>query len=161
MNKAEIVGGGIFLEPDEIDYEEIDPPLRRLIRLINTEPWIRTYGCCAGQSHHGISPGLEQHFFIGLFVSGGSLGDEYLRCWLDEANRLNGPTGFCLSLQRVHQHPFGHGNVGGNFAYRLGIHQAREDGTPALPQTVKRLIRCLEIAWEELWPVSAPGLGIE
>ena len=140
---------GIFLKSEQIRYEDIDPPLSRLIRLINDRPWIRTYGCCAGPAHHGESAGHEHQFFIGLMVDEASAGKIKLRGWLDEANRLNGSTGLRAEMEYVHKHPFGQGRVDGWSAYRVRAHQIRKGNTPFPPQIYLRLIKCLETAWSD------------
>lgn len=38
----------MLLDPRRLNYEEIDPPVRELIRILNSQTWLRTYGCCAG-----------------------------------------------------------------------------------------------------------------
>jgi hypothetical protein len=151
MNKPEPPDySGIFLEPAAIRYQEIDPPLRNLIRLVNSQSWIRTYGCCAGPAHHGEDAGHEHKFFIGLFVDEASVGMTQVRLWLDEANRLNGSTGLRAEIERVHKHPYGQGMVDGCNAYRLTAHEIRKGNNPLPPQIYLRLIKCLEIAWEGL-----------
>ncbi len=151
--------GGITLDPHEISYEEIDPPLRSLIRLINSRPWIRTYGCCAGRAHHGEDPGDERRFFIGLFVQGDNAGISRVRSWVDEANRINGSTGLRTEAERVHKHPLGQGSVDGWVAYRLTSYQTRKRRVPVRPQAYLRMIRSLEAAWDRLWPVSGRHCG--
>ena len=142
---------GIFLEPDGIRYQEIDAPLRNLIRFMNSQTWIRTYGCCAGPAHHGEDTNHKHTFFIGLFVDEASPGIAQVRLWLDEANRLNGSTGLRAGIERVHKHPYGQGMVDGWNAYRLSAHQIRQGDNLLLPQVHLRLIKCLEIAWETLF----------
>ena len=139
---------GIFLEPNRIRYQEIDPPLRNLIRFVNGQSWIRTYGCCAGPAHHGENTGHEHNFFIGLFVNEASAGISQVQLWLDEANRLNGPTGLRAVIEGVDKHPYGQGMVDGWSAYRLSAHQIRQGDDPLPPQIYLRLIKCLEIAWK-------------
>ncbi|MCG6944895.1 MAG: hypothetical protein LJE87_06070 [Deltaproteobacteria bacterium] len=141
---------GIFLEPEDIQYEEIDPPFRNLIRLINSESWVKTYGCCAGQAHHGENPDSEHHFFMGFFVDHGCGGAKRLQSWVEEANRLNGPTGLRTEVESVDKHPFGQGSVGGWYAYRLTAHEipGRMNLLPA--QAYLRMIKCLETAWEKV-----------
>ncbi len=142
--------GGIFLDPVEIKYEEIDPPLRKLVRLVNSQPWIKTFGCCAGQAHHGENVSDEHRFFIGLFLDENTAGRDQLRLWLDEANRLNGSTGLRVELESVYKHPLGQGKVDGWGAYRVVTREIPR-GRMALPaQTYLRMIRCLERAWERL-----------
>ena len=140
---------GIFLEPKRIRYQDIDPPLRNLIRFVNCQQWIRTYGCCAGPAHHGEDAGPEHNFFIGLFVDEASPGINQVRSWLDQANRLNGSTGLRAEIERVDKHPYGQGTVDGWNAYRLTAHQIRKDDNPLPPQIYLRLIKCLETAWEQ------------
>ena len=155
MNKPEPPDySGIFLEPDSIRYREIDPPLRKLIRFVNSQSWIRTYGCCAGPAHHGEDAGHENQFFIGLFVNECSQGMTHLRLWLDETNRLNGPTGLRAAMVTVDKHPFGQGEVDGWNAYRLTAHEIRRGNDPLPPQIYLRLIKCLEMAWQELLNVG-------
>jgi hypothetical protein len=137
---------GIFLEPDKICYQEIDRPLRKLIELINGQSWLTSYGCCAGQAHHGEDAGLEHQFYIGLFVDETTDGIAHLRQWLEESNRLNGPTGLEAEITGVYQHPFGQGSVDGWAAYRITA-RLRKDTLPAGPQTYLRLIKCLQTAW--------------
>lgn len=141
---------GIFLEPDSIRYQEIDPPLRNLIRSVNSQKWIRTYGCCAGPAHHGENSKSEHTFFVGLFVDETSGGMTPVRAWLDEANRLNGSTGLRAEVQRVHKHPYGQGMVDGWSAHRLWAHEIRKGNNSLSPQVYLRLIKCLETAWEDL-----------
>jgi|GEM_PF-1234436 len=141
---------GIFLDPDSIRYQEIDPVLRNLIRLFNSQSWIRTYGCCAGPAHHGEDAGHEHKFFIGLFVDEASAGMTQVRLWLDEANRLNGSTGLRAEIVPVHKHPYGQGMVDGWNAYRLTAYEIRKGSNPLPPQIYLRLIKCLEIAWKAL-----------
>jgi hypothetical protein len=148
---------GIFLEPDKIRYQEIDPPLRNLIRLINSQSWIRTYGSCAGPAHHGEGAGHEHKFFIGLFVDEPFTGIKQVRLWLDEANRLNGSTGLRAEIEPVDKHPFGQGMVDGRDAYRLTADEIRQGSNPIPPQTYLRLIKCLESAWEEVLNWSRKG----
>ena len=143
---------GIFLEPDEIEYQEIDPPLRKLIGLINSLPWLRTYGCCAGSAYHGQDLGEEQRFFLGLFVEGEKNGINRLQSWLEEANRLNGPTGLRAEVESVHKHPFGQGSVDGWYAYRITTHVIRGRTYSSLSQAHLRMIKSLETALEKLWP---------
>ncbi len=150
--------GGIFLEPHQIKYEEIDPPLRRLIRLMNSQPWIRTYGSCAGHAHHRQPPEDEHQFFLGIFLEGGYGAANRLQSWVDEANRLNGSTGLRVGVESVLKHPFGQGSVAGWCAYRVAIHEIREGKVPRRPQIYLRMIKCLESAWKELWPESANPL---
>ena len=142
--------GGIILDPREIKYEEIDPPLRKLIRLINSQPWIRTYGCCAGCANHGRNPGQEHQFFIGLFLKEDCAEISRLMWWVDEANRINGSTGLRSEAESVHKHPLGQGTVDGWVAYRVGIYEIRKRGVPVRPQTYLRMIRSLEAAWDRL-----------
>jgi hypothetical protein len=146
--------GGIILHSHEIKYDRIDPPLRKLIFQINSQRWIRTYGCCAGHAHHGKDPGFEHQFFIGLFVKSDEVGISGLRSWLHEANRLNGSTGLRAEAESVHKHPLGQGSVEGWVAYRLTVHEVRKRDVPMAPQTYLRMIRSLEEAWGRLWPVS-------
>ena len=143
--------GGIFLDAEKIEYEQIDPPLRNLIRLVNTQPWISTYGCCAGQAHHAEDRGGENRFFIGLFVRADT-GIGWLRSWVEEANRINGSTGLRTEMEYVHKHPFGQGPVDGWVAYRLTVKEIRKPETPMQPQTCLRMIRSLEAAWVRLRP---------
>lgn len=155
MNKPEPPDySGIFLEPDSIRYQEIDLPLRKLIRFVNSQSWIRTYGCCAGPAHHGEDAGHENQFFIGLFVEKTSAGMAQVRLWLDEANRLNGPTGLRAAMVTVDKHPFGQGEVDGWHAYRLTAHEIRKGNYPLPPKIYLRLIKCLEMAWEALLNVG-------
>ena len=146
--------GGIFLDVHEIRYEKIDPPLRSLIRLINSQPWSRTYGCCAGHAHHGEDPGDEHQFFIGLFVKGDCGGIRRLRSWVDEANRINGSTGLRAEVESVHKHPFGQGMIDGWSAYRLVLHEIRKGRIFGQPQTYLRMIRSFEEAYDRLWPAT-------
>lgn len=148
---------GIFLEPDKIRYQDIDPPLRNLIRFINSQSWIRTYGSCAGPAHHGEDAGHEHKFFIGLFVDEVSAGMKQLHLWLDEANRLNGSTGLRAEIEEVDKHPFGQGMVDGWNAYRLTAEEIRPVNNPLPPQIYLRLIKCLESAWEEVLSWSTKG----
>ena len=141
---------GIFLEPNRIRYQEIDPPLTNMIRFVNSQSWIRTYGCCAGPAHHGEDAGHKHNFFIGLFVDEASSGITQVRLWLDEANRLNGSTGLRAEIEGVDKHPYGQGMVDGWNAYRLTAHQVRQGDDPLSPQIYLRLIKSLEIAWEAL-----------
>ena len=141
---------GIFLEPDRIRYHEIDLPLRRLIRIVNGQSWIRTYGCCAGPAHHGEDAGHEHKFFIGLFVDEASAGINQLRLWLDKANRLNGSTGLRAEIVKVRKHPYGQGMVDGWDAYCVSAHEIRKGKNPLPPRTYLRLIKCLQSAWEEV-----------
>ena len=141
---------GIFLEPKRIRYQEIDPPLRNLIRLVNRQSWIKTYGCCAGPAHHGEDAGHKHNFFIGLFVDEASAGITQVRLWLEEANRLNGPTGLRAEIDGLDKHPYGQGVVDGWKAYRLSACQVRQGDDPLPPQIYLRLIKCLEIAWNAL-----------
>ena len=153
---------GIFLEPNEIDYQRIDSPLRTLVRLINSSLWARSYGCCAGPAHHGDDPDAEHRFFIGLFIDGDNGGFSHLQCWLDEANRLNGSIGLRADAERVERHPFGHGSVDGWHAFRVGALEIRGRRLPPRTQTYARLIRCLESAWKEpRLPVTGSPDGIE
>jgi hypothetical protein len=147
--------GGIFLDPDEINYEEIDRPIRNLISLMNCQPWVKTYGCCAGCAHHREDPENERRFFIGLLVEGEDSGANSLQSWVAEANRLNGPTGLSVGAERVHQHPFGQGSVDGWYAYRVEVRELRRGKIPRLPQSFLRMIKSLETAWEKLWPDPA------
>ncbi len=142
---------GIFLESGSIRYQEIDPPLRNLIRFFNSQSWISTYGCCAGPAHHGEDAGHEHRFFIGLFVDGASAGLSQVRLWLDEANRLNGSTGLRAEIEQVHKHPYGQGMVDGWNAYCVSAHEIRKGKDPLAPQTYLRLIKSLESAWEALF----------
>ena len=152
MNKPEPPDySGIFLEPDSIRYQDIDPVLRNLIRFVNSQSWIRTYGCCAGPAHHGGDAGHEHKFFIGLFVDETSGGMTKVRLWLDEANGLNGSTGLRAEIERVHKHPYGQGMVDGWNAYRLTADEIRKGNNPLPPQSYLRLIKCLEIASKALF----------
>ena len=152
MKKPELPEySGIFLEPDEIRYQEIDPPLRNLIRLINRQSWARTYGCCAGPAHHGRTPGDESKFFIGFFLEEDSAAINQLRLWLDEANRLNGSTGLRAEMDQVYRHPFGQGVVDGWRAYHLAAHEIGKGNTNLTPQIYLRLIKCLHPAWEKIF----------
>jgi hypothetical protein len=45
-----------------VPYEEIDCEVRKLVRLINECPGIRTLGCCAGHEAHGNETQID---FIG------------------------------------------------------------------------------------------------
>ena len=146
--------GGIFLDVHEIRYEKIDPPLRSLIRLINSQPWSRTYGCCAGHAHHGENSDPEHQFFMGFFVNHEDGGANRLRSWVEEANRLNGPTGLRVEVESVDKHPFGQGSVDGWYAYRITAHeiQGRMNLLPA--QTYLRMIKSLEEAWETFGSIS-------
>jgi hypothetical protein len=141
---------GIFLEPDGIRYQEIDPPLRHLIRSVNSQKWIRTYGCCAGPAHHGEDADHEHQFFIGLFVNEASAGMTQVLLWLDEANRLNGSSGLRVEVERVHKHPYGQGTVDGWSAHRIWAHEIRKSKKSLPPQVYLRLIKCLETAWKAL-----------
>jgi hypothetical protein len=40
------------MHPDHINYNNIDPPLRKLIKEINQSSWARTIGSCAGGAWH-------------------------------------------------------------------------------------------------------------
>jgi len=142
---------GIFLEPENIKYQEIDPPLRDLIRLISSESWVKTYGCCAGHAHHGEESGAEHQFFMGFFVNHEYGGADRLRSWVEEANRLNGPTGLRAEVESVDKHPFGQGSVDGWRAYRLAVQEIRVRHKPSRPQAYTRMIKCLELAWEKLY----------
>jgi hypothetical protein len=148
---------GIFLEPDKIRYQEIDPPLRNLIRCLNSQSWIRTYGSCAGPAHHGKDAGHEHQFFIGLFVDQASAALNQVRMWLDEANRLNGSTGLRAEIEQVDKHPFGEGMVDGWKAYRLTVYEIRQGDNPLPPQIYLRLIKSLESAWKEVLNWSRKG----
>jgi hypothetical protein len=152
---------GIYLNPRQIDYEEVDPPLRSLIRLINSQPWIRTYGCCAGHAYHGKNPAARHHFFIGVFLRADHTGMGRLRSWLDEANRINGSTGLRTEAARVHKHPLGQGRVDGWVAYRLTVYERRKRKAPMRSQTYLRMIRSLEEAWARLWPVSGHPVSVD
>jgi hypothetical protein len=155
MNKPEPLDySGIFLEPDSIRYQEIDPPLRNLIRFVNSQSWIRTYGCCAGPAHHGEDAGHEHEFFIGLFVDEASAAMTQVRLWLDEANRLNGPTGLRAAMVTVDKHPFGQGDVDGWHAYRITIYEVPRGKIALPPQAYLRMIRSLETAWQETFSVK-------
>jgi len=150
MNKAKQPDySGIFLEPDDICYQEIDRPLRKLIELINGQSWIRSYGCCAGQAHHGEDAALEHQFFIGLFVDETTDGVARLSRWLEESNRLNGPTGLAAEMTKVHKHAFGQGSVDGWGAYRITAHELRRGTVHVRSQTYLRLVKCLQTAWEK------------
>lgn len=142
--------GGIFLDPDEIKFDEIDPQLRSLIRRINSQPWIRTYGCCAGKAHHEEDPSDEHQFFIGVLVKSDQAGTSRLQSWVEEANRINGSTGLRLEVERVHKHPFGQGSVDGWSAYRLAIREIRKRKISMRPGTYRRMIKSLEAAWNRL-----------
>jgi hypothetical protein len=158
MSKAEHPDySGIFLEPDRIRYQEIDPPLRNLIRSVNAQKWIRTYGCCAGPAHHGEDAGHEHQFFIGLFFNEASVGMTNVLLWLDKANRINGSTGLRAEVERVHKHPYGQGAVDGWSAHRIWAHEIRKSDNSLPPQVYQRLIKCLETAWEAL--LNAGNLG--
>jgi hypothetical protein len=160
MNKAEPPDySGIFLEPDRIRYQDIDSPLRNLIRWINSQSWIRTYGSCAGPAHHGEDAGHEHTFFIGLFVDEASAGMKRVRLWLDEANRLNGSTGLRAEIEPVDKHPFGQGMVDGWNAYRLTAEKIRRGNNPLPPRIYLRLIKCLESSWKEVlnWSKKDPN----
>jgi hypothetical protein len=147
MNESKQPGyRGIFLEPDTLCYQEIDRPLRKLIELINAQSWLKSYGCCAGQAHHGKGAGLEHQFYIGLFVDETTDGIARLRQWLEESNRLNGPTGLVAEMTGVYKHPFGQGIVDGWAAYRITAH-VRKDTVHVGPHTYLRLIKCLQTAW--------------
>ena len=145
---------GIFLEPDDIKYEEIDPPLRNLIHLINSESWVKTYGCCAGHAHHEEDSDPEHQFFMGFFVNHEDGGAKRLRSWVEEANRLNGSTGLRAEVESVDKHPFGQGSVDGWYAYRITAYET-QGGMNLLPaQTYLRMIKCLEKAWETFGSIS-------
>jgi hypothetical protein len=144
--------GAIVLDTDAIDYAEVDPPLRRLIPLMNSQLWVKTYGCCAGHAHHGENPGPEHRFFIGLFVPAQNSEVNKLRVWLEEANRLNGPTGLRAEVEYVHKHALGQGNVDGWCAYRVVVIEMEGRDVSSKEQPFKRMIRSLEMAWEALWP---------
>lgn len=150
---------GIFLEPEEIEYQEIDPPLRRLIGLINSQTWSRTYGCCAGHAHHGQQENEKQEFFIGLFVDNELIDLNQLHQWLDEANRLNGPTGVRLEIEAVHKHPFGQGSVDGWYAYRVSVQKIPGRTIASLTQAYRRAVRCLEMAWEQIFATTSPDVS--
>lgn len=150
---------GIFLEPEEIEYQEIDPPLRKLIGLINSQSWIRTYGCCAGHAHHGEKDNEKQEFFIGLFVNNALVDLSQLHSWLDEANRLNGPTGVRAEIESVHKHPFGQGSVDGWYAYRVSVQKISGRTIVSLIQTYTRIVRCLEMAWEQIFATNNSRLS--
>ena len=145
---------GIFLEPEDIRYEEIDPPLRNLIRLINSESWVKTYGCCDGQAHHGEDLDPEHQFFMGFFVNHEDGGANRLRSWIEEANRLNGPTGLRAEVERVDKHPFGQSSVDGWYAYRLKAYEIQGRMNLHLEQIYLRMIKCLETAWETVETIS-------
>ena len=155
MNKPEPPEySGIFLEPEDIQYEEIDPPLRNLIRLLNSESWLKTYGCCAGHAHHGENSDPEHQFFMGFFVNHEDGGANRLRSWVEEANRLNGSTGLRAEVESVDKHPFGQGSVDGWYAYRIKAYEI-QSGMNLLPaQTYLRMIKCLEKAWETFGSIS-------
>ncbi len=145
---------GIFLEPEDIKYEEIDPPLRNLVRLINSESWVKTYGCCAGQAQHGENPDPEHQFFMGFFVNHEDGGANRLRSWVEEANRLNGPTGLRAEVESVDKHPFGQGSVDGCYAYRLIAYEIQGRMNLLPEQIYLRMIKCLEKAWESVETIS-------
>ena len=145
---------GIFLEPEDIQYEEIDPPLRNLIRLINAESWVRTYGCCAGQAHHGKDLDPEHQFFMGFFVKHEDGGAKRLRSWVEEANRLNGPTGLRAHVESVDKHPFGQGSVDGWYAYRITAYEIKGRMNLISEQVYLRMIKCLETVWETVESIS-------
>ena len=149
-NIHDIDYGGIFLESHEIRYEEIDPPLRSLIRLINSQHWVRTYGCCAGHAHHGGAHGDRHQFFIGLFASIDPSALNRLKLWVDEANRINGSTGLRAVIESVPKHPMGQGSVDGWSAYRLVLYDIRNGKISLRPQTYLRMIRSLEMSWNTL-----------
>lgn len=145
---------GIFLEPEDLQYEEIDPPLRSLVRRINSESWVKTYGCCAGQAHHGENPDPEHQFFMGFFIKHERGGANRLRSWLEEANRLNGPTGLRVEVESVDKHPFGQGSVNGWYAYRLTAREIPGRMNLLTAQTYLRMIKCLETAWKTVGTIS-------
>jgi hypothetical protein len=141
--------GGIFLEPRDIDYAEIDPPLRSLIQIINSQPWIKTYGCCAGAAFHPDGTGEKHRFYIGLLARSVTGGVDELRSWLMEANRLNGPTGLSAVTRRVSKHAFGESGTGGWYAHELEVCQSPGRIINNKREAFLRMIRCLETSWEE------------
>jgi hypothetical protein len=72
-----------------------------------------------------------------------------LHSWLDEANRLNGPTGVRAEIESVHKHPFGQGCVDGWYAYRVLVQKISGRTIASLNQAHTRIVRCLEMAWEQ------------
>ena len=146
--------GGIVLEAHEIKYDEIDLPLRRLVRLINSALWVKSYGCCGGPAFHGHNPDVGHQFFIGLFIDSDNDGIHRLHSWVTQANRLNGSTGLCAEVENVLKHPLGQGSVDGWLAYRLAARNVRRRQVSPGPAVFLRLITCLESAWKELWPLS-------
>lgn len=84
-------------------------------------------------------------FFIGLFARGARAAAR-LQEWIEEANRLNGPTGLRLYLEPVERHPLGQGTVQGWNAYRIVAAPAGGKKARQEPQTFRRLIRSLESA---------------
>jgi hypothetical protein len=91
---------------------------------------------------------------MGFFVNHEYGGAKRLRSWVEEANRLNGPTGLRAEVESVDKHPFGQGSVDGWYAYRIIAHEipGRMHLLPA--QTYLRMIKCLETAWQKFGSVS-------
>ena len=57
----------------QIDYEDIDPSMRRLIKALNAHPDIQTFSCCEG---HGRG---RNQFFVWLAAKSRD-GRDFLRC---------------------------------------------------------------------------------
>ncbi len=53
------------MPPNHIDYNLIDPPLRKLIKAINKSSWVRTIGSCAGKAFHN-----NKGFYLIIEVKG-------------------------------------------------------------------------------------------
>jgi hypothetical protein len=87
---------------------------------------------------------------MGFFVNHKYGGAKRLRSWVEEANRLNGPTGLRAEVESVDKHPFGQGSVDDWYAYRLTAHEIRGRMNLLPGQTYLRMIKCLETAWEKV-----------
>jgi len=53
------------MHPDHIDYNLIDPPLKKLVKAINKSIWLKTIGCCAGKAYHN-----DKNFYLFVEVKG-------------------------------------------------------------------------------------------
>ena len=62
----------------QIDYEDIDPSMRRLIKALNAHPDIQTFSCCEG---HGRG---RNQFFVWLAAKSRD-GRDFLRCGAQNA----------------------------------------------------------------------------
>lgn len=71
------------MPPEYIDYNLIDPPLRKLIKAINKSLWARTIGSCAGRAHHEYKGG----FYIMVEVKGIKGMSKFLK-WLSLSHAL-------------------------------------------------------------------------